>query len=132
MVIIVLGAVLGGAGWLVMTLLTARQVFRRLRPARVPLCANTSRSHGHWEDCYKRRKADGSVIEVGSNMEAAVMGLMGGLVWPVILLLQLLLQLVMQGAPELPEEKTARLAALARRNLQPGKELKEAQERNTG
>ena len=104
-------------------LLTARGLFRALRPYRVPAC--TKHSHypgrhnvdagaitpqfglGHGKRCYQRRRADGTLSGISTDREAARKALLLAVAWPAVLAAAF----VTAHPPELAPEKDARLAA---------------------
>jgi hypothetical protein len=114
-----------GAAYGTGLLLTARELFRRWRPYRVPAC--TEQNHyegrhdlkrrarrtpqwglGHGQRCYQRRHADLSLTGISTDLHAAWRALLAALAWPVTLAALF----VRADPPELAEEKAARLAAL--------------------
>lgn len=121
-----------GTGWWV----TGRRLYFAWRPGRVALCGKTEHTHRtgcrntngnvpgyytcgkgdheHRDKCYRRRRADLSLVKIDSDREAAACALLVTALWP----FALGGWLFMRNPPELPEEKRARLAKLAKDSKQ--------------
>lgn len=105
---------------------TARHLFCRWRPSRVPLCgterhysygcqscyssAPTCTRPHHTNDCYRRRKPDLSHVSIDTDANAAGWAVFAALAWPFVLLGLL----IMASPPELPGERLQRLEQLER------------------
>jgi hypothetical protein len=119
--VIALIAVTAGVVHLACWGVSARWLFARWRPSRVPLCTKQTHLHppangrkwrdGHHVSCYHRVKPDLTTGQMDSDAEASFGALISGFFWPFILAAML----ISRGAPELEEEKKARLAALDRK-----------------
>jgi hypothetical protein len=84
-------------------LVTARAVFQRIRPHRVPACG--SQKTNHQSSCYRRRLKDRSIIPVNNDIQAAAMAIVAGIFFPCMLIW---LAIVLHPG-ETPSEKTVRL-----------------------
>jgi hypothetical protein len=83
-------------------LITARAVFQRIRPNRVPACGKTS---NHNQRCYRRVLKDTSVIQIDKDSEAAGAAAVAGLFFP----FTLIWMAIVLHPGETPSEKTVRL-----------------------
>jgi hypothetical protein len=92
-------------GWTV----TARRLFLRWRPGRVPLC-NRRHHGGHSRYCYRRIMPDRNAVAIDSDSEAAGWAMLAGIVWPMVALVFLL----MRNPPPLPEEKAKAMEDMER------------------
>jgi hypothetical protein len=96
--------------------LVARMLFVRWRPSRVPVCEVSRHYSGgcyacvqgkgcgqahHTDNCYRRRKADKTMVRIDHDSHAAGWAVAASLVWPFILAGLA----IMHRPPELPEEK---------------------------
>lgn len=105
---------------------TARMLFIRWRPARVPLCGierhysggcqpcysaqlTCGRPH-HMQKCYRRPKADLTTVHIDNDSHAAGWAVFAALAWPFVLAGLL----VMRNPPALPEEKAKALKDMER------------------
>lgn len=117
-----------GTGWWV----TGRHLYAAWRPSRVHLCGKSSHVHSttcrdkmglaacgrgpheHSNKCYRRQRADLTDVRIDSDVSAAGWALFATCLWPFVLAGWLF----MRNPPELPEEKQARLAKLAKDSKQ--------------
>src|SRR5215472_12840214 len=92
-------------------MLTARWVFARTRPSKVPLCGWASHEHnGHHRSCYTRW------AEIREDSEALATAVSSSLLWPVLALGVVLVAGIRFKTPETSAEKDERLRKLEKRN----------------
>jgi hypothetical protein len=98
-------------GYLVLIALVARNRYPHLRPLSVPMCGRTDCYHEHYQRCYRQPETEGWMVD--SRREAAVLSLLVGLAWPMILPVLLMMRAVMAGNDgQRPAEMQARIAEL--------------------
>jgi hypothetical protein len=114
--IIVTLAALAFIGYVVLTLVTARLVYRAIRPYREPLSCTTGkacRKHGeHYYVCYRRV---GNGLADTTN-QAAGLAALAGLLWCIVLPAMATRHFITAGAPALPEETRAQITRLEAEN----------------
>lgn len=100
---------LAASWWLAAWVVTARQVYIRIRPAREPIWCEELKSCGrgrHVPGCYQRGSTD--------EAEARFYALFAGLFWPLALPVLLVAVAAFRNPPLLDGEGRARIARLER------------------
>ena len=101
--------------WATGFLVTARLFYQRARPSKVPVCSKkhehhkTPRDFGQTPGCYRQYS------DFDTEGDAVFGAVVFGLIWPLLALFLGARAVIVSGAPEFPEEKTARLKSMDER-----------------